>query len=139
MTIPITIVDSASTTSTGASSQSIITGTPTAGSVATVSSLSSGTVSIDISGTWTGTLSFEQSPDGINYTAVDAMQDGVDAVVQSTTANGLFKVASAADAITRVRGTAAMTGSAEVAFTGSQLTDFQHVVVLNASNITVGN
>ena len=67
------------------------------------------------------------------------MQDGVDAVVQSTTANGLFKIATAADYVTRVRTTASMTGTANVAFTGSQLTDFQHVVVLNASNITIGN
>ena len=138
MTNAITIVDSASTTTSGENNQTIITGTPTTGpAVATVSSLSNGTVSIDISGTWTGTLTFEQSPDGTNFSAVDAMQDGVDAVVQSTTANGLFKIAASADFIVRVRATAAITGTANIAFTGSAITDLQHVAVVNG-NIDTG-
>ena len=78
MTNAITIADSVSTSSSGANGQTIWTGTPTSGSVATFSAPSAGTVAIDISGTWAGTLSFEESPDGVNFSAVDAMQDGVD-------------------------------------------------------------
>lgn len=130
----ITVVDSASTTTTGQGGQTIITGTPTAGSAASAVTSGTGAFSIELSGTWTGTVAFEQSPDGgVNWAACDMVIQGVDTVVQSATSNGLFKGIAAGNVQVRARATAAVTGSVAVAFLGNVVTDLQHVIVVGGS------
>jgi hypothetical protein len=143
MTNSITIVDSASSSTSGESSQSIITGTPTTGSVAqiTLEPDSWGTVGIGISGTFTGTLAFEGSPDGLSFAALDTVVTGINGTLQSTTKVGIFQVATAGLAAIRVRATASITGTAQVGFTLSLGNDVQHVLLMNAGalNVNIGN
>jgi hypothetical protein len=135
----ITIQDTGSTNTTGQGGQVIYAGAATAGSVVAQYVLGSGAYSVELSGTWTGTLSFEQSPDGVNWSAADVFIEGVDTVIQSATSNGIFQGIAAGNQQVRVRATAAMTGTTTVAYLGNVVTDLQHVVVLNASSITLGN
>jgi hypothetical protein len=143
MTLPITIVDSASTSTSGESGQSVITGTPTTGSFAEIvlQPNGRGTVGIAISGTFTGTLAFEGTPDGVSFATLDTVVQGINGTVQSTTQVGLFQVAAAGLAAVRVRATATITGTAQVGFTQSLGNDVQHMVLLNAGalDVTIGN
>lgn len=109
----ITVVDSGSTVTPGMNSQSIITGTPTAGSVATFNFSAIETVRVQVSGTWTGTLQSELSFDGgTTYYMVGLHQSGSTFSVASFTANlgGIANLAGATNY--RVRATAAVTGTA---------------------------
>ena len=113
----ITVVDSGSTTTSGQNSVTIVAGTPTAASFYTAAIDNVATTRIKISGTWTGTLTFEGSQDsGTTWVATPA--HGVGTVYQesSVTGNGAFDINSAGLTNVRVRATATMTGTAVAQF-----------------------
>ena len=134
MTNKITVVDSGTTSTTGQGGQTLITGTPTAGSFIANNVVGDGGFSIEITGTWTGTLAFEQSQDGgVTYTAVDALIQGVNSIVQSVTANGVFRGNCASDNWLRVRATATITGTAYINIVAQSPIDLSHVMLVSGS------
>lgn len=73
------------------------------------------TITFDVSGTWTGTLSFEFSADGgTTYRALSSYNVVSQSSVTSTTANGTFVTVNNNFTNIRVRGSASMTGTANV-------------------------
>lgn len=126
----ITIVDSGSTTTAQANGQNAITGTPTAGSVATFSISSIQSVEVQVTGTWTGTLESEMSFDnGVTWFTRGIKQSGASYLSSSFTANfqGGANITGATNY--RVRAIATMTGTAIVKIIES----------LNESAIVVSN
>ena len=126
----ITAQDIVSTSVSGANNQSIVTGTPTAGSVASVAVSGDSSFSIQISGTWTGTLAFERSLDaGTTYTPIGAFSAGTSFITATVTQNGAFHGNAASATNIRVRSTATWTGTASVKLLAGA----------GGSTITVGN
>jgi hypothetical protein len=111
----ITAQDTASTSTSQANGQIAITGTPTAGSAAVFALSSIEAVEVQVTGTWTGTLSTEISMDGgITYYTNGGKQTGSSYQGSSYTANFELKTNVAACTHFRVRATAAWTGTATV-------------------------
>lgn len=111
----ITAQDVASTTTVVAYGQSFITGTPTAGSAATFAVPTWESGHLLITGTWTGTLVFEASPDGGTTWVTRRLQvEGVNGMCVSTTANLAGIIGLVAITHVRVRSTAAWTGTATI-------------------------
>lgn len=113
----ITVVDSGVQTASGQGSQSILTGTPTAGSFVTAPLAVDSSVGVQITGTWTGTLSFERSLDGgITYVPAPLFLEVTSTIttVNSVTGNCVLFGPSKGATHWRVRSTAAMTGSAAI-------------------------
>ena len=126
----ITAQDIVSTAVSGANGQSIVTGAPTAGSVASVAVSGDSSFAIQISGTWTGTLAFERSLDaGTTYTPIGAFSAGTSFITATVTQNGAFHGNAASATNIRVRSTAAWTGTASVKLLAGA----------GGSTITVGN
>ena len=93
-----------------------------------------GELSFAISGTWVGTLAFQYSLDGLNWT-VDAPLNNVSGVFStSTTVNGVFTAAVASSRFYRLVATAWTSGSASVIYSGSTSANF----VVSQSLITDG-
>lgn len=69
---------------------------------------------IQVTGTWTGTLTVEGTVDGTNFATLAATPAAGGAAVTTTTANGLWRCNIAGMQSVRLRGSAAMTGSAVV-------------------------
>lgn len=111
----VTIQDTASTTTAGFNSQSIITGTATTNSTASFSLSAIDCIRVQVSGTWTGTLALELSPDGgTTWYTNGGHQTGTSYNIGSATAN-FSAIANVAGATNfRIRATAAMTGTAVV-------------------------
>lgn len=128
-TINVTTQDLVSTTATGFANQSLITGTPTANSAASYSLNSIQTVMVLISGTWTGTLSIEVSEDGTTWEPRSIHVIGTSTFSSNITANVAGSMNAAGKTNVRVRGTAAMTGTAAVKILSSD----------NPSNVYVAN
>ena len=81
----------------------------------TVNSQGSGTVTIGITGTWTGTLVFEVTIDSINWISYPAISLSSGSVVTSTTVNGNFELPCAGYEQVRVRGNTVASGTANIA------------------------
>ena len=119
-TINITARDTGSTSTTGANGQTIITGTPTAGSTARFALSGQDAVFVQVSGTWTGTLEFDISQDGgTTWYMAGVHQRGVSYTASTITANGAGIVNVAGCTNFGVRATAAWTGTATVGVTES--------------------
>lgn len=114
-TVNITAQDTNSVTNTYANSQVFITGTPTAGSTAAFA-LSTGynTVRFLVTGTWTGTLVVEWSPDSSTWIAQGIHQTGTSYSTSSFTNNFTGQGSAAGFTNVRIRSTAAWTGTATV-------------------------
>jgi hypothetical protein len=112
----ITIVDSGISPTSGQGSQSLLTGTPTANSSVAAQAGGAATVAIQISGTWTGTLSFEKSLDGTTFipAQVFLVVGTTTTALTSVTGNCVLYAATNGTTIFRVRATAAVTGTAVV-------------------------
>jgi hypothetical protein len=78
-----------------------------------------GAVSVLVTGTWTGTLTFEVSTDGTTYQSVEALPSNSSTAVLTTTANGTWSASAGGFHSFRVRATAAMTGTAVVSLRAS--------------------
>lgn len=113
--INITTQDLVSTTATGYANQSLITGTPTAGSTAAYVVNSIQTAMVLISGTWTGTLSTEVSEDsGVTWEPRSIHVIGTSTFSASITANVSGSMNAAGKSNIRIRATSAITGTATV-------------------------
>lgn len=111
----ITAQDTASTTTAVANGQNFVTGAPTANSAASFA-LASGfdTVRIQVTGTWTGTLSVEESVDGgTTWVAFNVHQGAYTTGSFTGNFEGLGVIAGCTNV--RVRATAAWTGTATIA------------------------
>lgn len=111
----ITVVDSGSVSASGQNSVSVVTGTPTTSSFYTQAVNGQSTARVLVTGTWTGTLTFEGSIDGgTTWVANTARFTGTSYTGASVTANGIFSLDATGLTNFRVRATAAMTGTAVV-------------------------
>lgn len=111
----VTAQDTASTTTTGYENQSIITGTPTAGSIASFAITTEASIRVQVTGTWTGTLQSEISMDGGTTWYMEPLHlSGT--VYQSATFTANFEANGLLSGVTnyRIRATAAWTGTATV-------------------------
>lgn len=109
----VTVVDSSSSTATGANGQSIVIGTPTAGSAATFTTSGVSTIRVEVTGIWTGTLTSEQSIDGGTTWTTQGLHQG--AYTTSSFTAGFIGGGNVAGATNyRIRATAAITGTAVV-------------------------
>lgn len=131
----ITIQDTSSTTATtNANSQSFRTGTPTVGSVATFALASWETVSIEVTGTWTGSFLIEGSFDnGTTYYQKAVKQIGTSYIANNFTANFAGTVNVATLTQIAVRSMSTMTGTATV--TVRQSTNNNGIYIHNGINI----
>lgn len=113
----ITVQDTASSTTTGQNGASITTGTPTASSFQSQAINGQNTARILVTGTWTGTITFEGSVDsGTTWTTLPNRVSGSSYTQGSITGNGLFDTDASALTNIRARATAAMTGTATIRF-----------------------
>lgn len=109
----VTVVDSSSTSTLANNGQILVTGSPTAGSAASFSISSLETVRIQVSGTWTGTLTSEISIDGGTTWFAQGLHQG--AYTTSTFFGNFVGGGSITGATNfRVRATATVTGTAVV-------------------------
>lgn len=126
----ITVVDSVSTTTSGANNQSLVTGTPTAGSAASFTLSNIETIRVEVTGTWTGTLTAETSIDGGTTWTPQGIHQGAYTAASFTA--GFIGGANVAGATNfRIRGTATITGTAVVKVVESINT--QSVYIANAA------
>lgn len=131
----ITVVDSGSSTTAGANSQSIITGSPTANSAASFAISGQDTIIVQVSGTWTGTLQAEISQDsGTTWYIRGVHQAGTSYTAAAFTANFAGGLNIGGYTNFRIRATAAMTGTATVKVTESQ--NLNSIYVANSIKIS---
>lgn len=108
----ITAADVGSSSTTGEDSQSIITGTATTNSTASISTTGQSSFAVLISGTWVGTVQFERSLDnGTTWTPVSAFSAGTAFNQSTATANGAFHGNASSATNIRVRCTAYTSGT----------------------------
>lgn len=110
----ITAADTGSTVVTGQSNQSIITGTPTAGSVVAIACSGDSSFAARVSGTFVGTLQFERSTDGVSWTPISADVSGTNVNVSQITAIGSFHGNASSCTGIRVRCLSLTSGSPSV-------------------------
>jgi hypothetical protein len=108
----ITAQDTNTTSTTVANGQTFFTGTPTAGSAATFTLASQETVTVQVTGTWTGTLQAESSMDGGTTYTVLPIQQGTYQSAWTQNFKGTGNVGGTTQF--RIRATAAWTGTATV-------------------------
>ena len=113
----ITVADSGSTTVTGQSNQSIITGTPTAGSFVSISPTGDSSFSARVSGTFVGTLQFERTVDNVSWNPIGADVAGTNFSTSQATAIGSFHGNASSCVGVRVRCLTLTSGSPIVQFT----------------------
>lgn len=126
----ITVIDSSSATASGANGQSIVIGTPTAGSAASFALAGYATIRVEVTGIWTGTIVSEISIDGgITWTSLGLHQG---AYTTSSFTGGFIGGGNVSGVTNyRMRATAAMTGTAVVKVTES--INLQSVYIANAA------
>lgn len=126
----ITVIDSSSSSAAGANNQTIIIGTPTAGSAASFSLSTIETVRVEVSGIWTGTVATETSIDGGITWVNQGVHQG--AYTTSSFTAGFVGGCNVSGATNfRVRATAAITGTVVVKVVESVNT--QSVYIANAA------
>ena len=95
-----------------------------------------GTVKIYISGSWSGTLQFEASPDGTAWNPATCFPKPSNlAASSSTTANGIWAFASAGAFAFRVRASAWSTGVANIFLEATQASGLVQVYNLYSNNL----
>lgn len=104
-------------------SEKLITGSYTAASQSVdLSGPNSGTVVIQLTNTWVGTLIAEGSIDGTNYTTLPVKSQATQLWVPSITSNGTYLVASNGYVAIRLRSSAWTSGTATLTAYGSNET-----------------
>lgn len=73
-----------------------------------------GSVGIQVTGTWTGTITFEGSVDGLNFQAITAFPTNSTTGATTTTSNGVWSTSVAGLTIIRVRMSSYTSGTAMV-------------------------
>jgi hypothetical protein len=79
-----------------------------------------GSAGIQITGTWTGFISFYSSVDGTNFSATNAIVLNTGALIGAVTANGIWTIQCAGMKYVRAAGSSVATGSATVTIRGNQ-------------------
>jgi hypothetical protein len=126
----ITAQDTGSSSTTGANGQAFVTGSPTAGSTATFTISSIDSIKIQVTGTWTGTLTLESSLDGgTTWFSTGIHQSGTSYQTNGFTANFIGGLNMSGCTNFRVRATAAWTGTATVKI----------IETVNTNTVYVGN
>jgi hypothetical protein len=111
----ITTQDVVSGSSVGQNGTTIWSGSPTAGSTYPLAINGQGVVRFGVTGTWTGTLTFEGSVDlGVTWVSQPVRVTGTSFTGASITANGQFLLDTSGLTNVRLRSTAVMTGTAIV-------------------------
>ena len=128
-------------TSSAPASDRTATGTIASSPVANVaiSTQGGGTVLFNITGTWSGTITFEASVDGTNWSTAVALPkypSGA-AAASSTTTNGNWAVNVGGLNMFRVRGSAWTSGTATIWLEVGQATNVQEVFQYFASNLNM--
>jgi len=124
----ITAADVASSTGSGANSQTIITGTPTANSTATFTVSNYDTATVQVTGTWVGTLQSEISLDGgVTWYLRTVHQAGTTSYTTSFTANFAGGVVVGGYTTYRIRCTAYTSGTATVKLITSLNPNLVHI------------
>lgn len=124
----ITVADSGTSTATGSNASSIYTGTPTANSFVSINALNYNSFSLQVSGTWVGTLQVENSYDnGTTWYRVVPQVRGVSNSALTITANGGFISEAAVATNVRIRATAWTSGTAVIAFMQSPSSEIVRV------------
>jgi hypothetical protein len=77
-------------------------------------------ISVQVTGTWTGTLTFQCSVDGSTYVTFLGANATTGSTASSTTASGVFVFTNSGFASVRVTATAAMTGTAVITINQGQ-------------------
>ena len=113
----ITVADSGSTTVTGQSGQSIITGTPTTGSFVSIAPTGDSSFSARVSGTFVGTLQFERTVDNVSWNPIGADVAGTNFSVSQATSVGSFHGNASSCIGVRLRCLTLISGSPIVQFT----------------------
>ena len=128
----ITAADSASTTASGQNGASIVTGSPTANSFVTQAVNGASTARLQLSGSWVGTLSLEQSVDGgVTFGAMGCHVNGTLYSQSAITGNGIFDCEVAGATHIRARATSFVGGGTAVLT--ETLTSFTGIVkILNS-------
>ncbi len=88
-----------------------------AGTCATFPVFNAATIAFDVSGTWTGTLTFEGTTTGAVWRSILITKTVDASTATTTTANGTFHVANVGFVGVRLRATATVTGTAFVTAT----------------------
>lgn len=126
----LTVQDSGSSSTTGANSSSIVTGTASNNSTVSIAVTGKESVEFMLSGTWSGTVTFEGSMDsGTTWTPFSAHVRGAAPSVASSTANGMFLANVTGLTNYRVRFTTKNSGSVSVSMNA----------VVNAGTVYVSN
>lgn len=126
----VTVIDSGSSTATGANNQSIVIGTPTVGSAASFTLATIETIRVEVTGIWTGTLTAETSIDGGTTWTSQGLHQG--AYTTSSFTAGFIGGGNVAGTTNfRMRATGAITGTAVVKVIESINT--QSVYIANAA------
>lgn len=99
----------AGTTSSGTTAQGTLAN---ANDAVTIGTLNVGVVGFQLTGTWTGVVTFEATIDGVNWVAVNADPVPTGAAATTTTANGLYQVPCAGFSQVRARFSTATSGIA---------------------------
>src|SRR2546426_10596591 len=91
-----------------------VTGTLTAATqeVGITVSTSDGAVSIQITGTWSGIVTFEGTVDGTNWVSIDAVPASSSTAVTTTTSNGVWRISASGLAKVRARMSSFTSGTA---------------------------
>lgn len=134
----ITVLDSGSTVGTQSNNQGIITGSATAGSTASATTLGYNTGVVKLSGTWTGSIQLEVSSDGgTSWIPLPSHQVGgsIFTLAYSANVQAAFNLNSKTNV--RMRANGAVTGTANVQFILSYNSS-GIVFVNNALRITDG-
>lgn len=116
----ISAADAASTTTTstpvvGQNTFTNYSGTPTASSFVSLPTTGASAFTVQITGTWVGTLQFERSYDGVNWHTVLTQVSGTSGVFKAVVANCSAHGNVAGATAMRVRATAWTSGTATVA------------------------
>lgn len=136
----ITAADVGTTTATGSNASVIYSGTPTTGSSYAVNAVNYNSYSLQVTGTWVGTLQLECSFDnGTTWFRVVPQVKGVSNSAATITANGAFVGEAAAANMLRIRATAWTSGTATISINLSPATEIVRVdnpirIFDNASN-----
>lgn len=112
----ITAADVAVSSASGQGGQSILTGSPTAGSFVAVTLSAETALNLQVSGTWSGTLAFERSMDGgTTYYPASMLLHGVGgSALSSITANCCLRTNVGGSTNFRVRCTAYVSGTPNI-------------------------
>lgn len=133
--LQVTIQDTGSTTTSSQGGQVLITGTPTANSTVVVPLQGTGAFSAQVTGAWSGTLAFEESIDGgTTYSITDVYLKGIGQPVQQVTGNCVVTGNGAGNSQVRIRGVAAMSGTANISVLGNVVPDVVHTIGLNGKS-----